>query len=365
VTNIYGMNSDKEFVSVLEDNICLRGAMSQLIIGRATAEVSLKIKDILRAYHIADWKSEPHHQHQNFAERHYGNIKSRTNVILGRTGAPPYSWLLCLQYVAYLYNHISIKSHDWKAPIQLLLGETSDIIVLLQFAFWEEAFFTRVNSGFPSESTEERGYFVGFAPHVGDLMTFQVLSKTTRKIIFRSNVHSVSTSGCPNYRLSTDGELDKDDYLSDDIPSKNIIQSAYNNLLDPPTTAPPTLVFQCSDLIDRSFLDSPCEDGTQHWVRITKAIADHIDTVNKHPDKVKFLLESSTGQYEKILTYLEVLNFLNDEDDHNIKQENGSLTKFKDIIGHQGPLTQQDTFYKGSKYNVQVSGRMVISHISH
>jgi hypothetical protein len=161
-------------------------------------------------------------------------------------------------------------------------------------------------------------------------------------------------TGCPNYRLST-GELDQDDYLSGDIPSKKFIQSAYDNQFAPPTIAPPTLpAFQCSDLIGSLFLDSPFEDGTQHWVRVTNAIADHIDTVNNHPDKVKFLLESSTGQYEKILTYLEVPYFLNDEDDHNIEQEIFSLTKVKDIIGPQCPLTQQDTLYKGNKYNVQV-----------
>jgi hypothetical protein len=99
--------------------------------------------------------------------------------------------------------------------MQLLPGETSDVSILMQFTFWEDVFNTHVNSSFPSESTEERGYFVGFAPSVGDLMTFQVLSKTTQKIIYWSNVRSAVTSGCPNSRLSTDGGLDKEDYLSD------------------------------------------------------------------------------------------------------------------------------------------------------
>jgi hypothetical protein len=38
VADIYAMKTDKEFVSVLEDNIRYRGAMSQLISDRATAE---------------------------------------------------------------------------------------------------------------------------------------------------------------------------------------------------------------------------------------------------------------------------------------------------------------------------------------
>jgi hypothetical protein len=49
-----------------------------------------------------------------------------------------------------------------------------------------------------------------------------------------------------------------------------------------------------------------------------------------------------------------VLSFLHDDSDHEIEQENGSLTKFKDIRAHAGPLNQNDTKYKGSKYKVQV-----------
>jgi hypothetical protein len=69
---------------------------------------------------------------------------------------------------------------------------------------------------------------------------------------------------------------------------------------------------------------------------------------------VTFLLLLSIGNYEKILTDIEVHNFLNNEDDHNIEQDNGEMTKFKDIVDHMGPLCQLDKHYMGSKYNVQV-----------
>jgi hypothetical protein len=81
-----------------------------LISDRALAEIGRKVKDILRALHIDDWKSEPHHQHQNIAERHYSTIKSRVNLIMNRTSAPGYTRLLCLEYVCFLYNHISNKT---------------------------------------------------------------------------------------------------------------------------------------------------------------------------------------------------------------------------------------------------------------
>jgi hypothetical protein len=173
VTDIYGMKSDKEFINSLEDNIRKRGAMDKLISDRAMAEIGNKIKDILRALHIDDWQSEPHHQHQNFAERHYATIKSRTNLILNRTGAPGSTWLLCLEYVCFLYNHISNQQLGWKSPLQLLTGETSDISILLYFTFYEEVLYSKHTSTFPSDATEEAGYFVGFGESVGDVMTLK------------------------------------------------------------------------------------------------------------------------------------------------------------------------------------------------
>ena len=75
VTDIYGIKSDKEFVNTLEDQIRKRGAMDKLISDRAQVEVSKKVQDLLRAYVIDDWQSEPHHQHQNFAERRIQTLK--------------------------------------------------------------------------------------------------------------------------------------------------------------------------------------------------------------------------------------------------------------------------------------------------
>jgi hypothetical protein len=94
VTDIYGMKSGNEFIITLEDNIRRRGAMDKIISDRALSEINQKVHDILRAYIIKDWQSEPHHQHQNYAERHYALIKSRTNIIMNRTGAPANTWLL-------------------------------------------------------------------------------------------------------------------------------------------------------------------------------------------------------------------------------------------------------------------------------
>ncbi|HSN65310.1 MAG TPA: hypothetical protein VLS94_01660, partial [Fusibacter sp.] len=172
VCDVYGMKTDKEFVNTLEDNIRKRGAMDKLISDRAQAEISSKVKTILRALVIDDWQSEPHHQHQNYAERRYQTVKARTNVIMNCSGAPAKTWLLCLGYVCFLMNHLATESLGWKTPMQVYTGETSDVSPLLHFQFYEEVNYMRHSSDFPSESTEEVGYFVGFGESVGDTMTF-------------------------------------------------------------------------------------------------------------------------------------------------------------------------------------------------
>ena len=102
VSDIYPMSSGKQFVKTLEDNICRCSAMDKLISDSAKNEISHKVKDILRAYNINDWQSEPYHQNQNPAEWRYRTIKAWTNTTMNRTGSPAHGWLLTLQYVCYI-----------------------------------------------------------------------------------------------------------------------------------------------------------------------------------------------------------------------------------------------------------------------
>ena len=59
VADAYPMKSGKQFVNILEDNIRRRGAMDKLLSDSAKTEISNKVMDILRAYHISNWHSEP------------------------------------------------------------------------------------------------------------------------------------------------------------------------------------------------------------------------------------------------------------------------------------------------------------------
>ena len=107
VSDIYSMRSGKQFVNTLEDNIHRCVAMDKLISDSAKNWISHKVKDILRAYNISDWQSERYHHNQNPAEWRYRTIKAWTNTKMNRNGAPAHCWLLTLQYVCYILNHIS------------------------------------------------------------------------------------------------------------------------------------------------------------------------------------------------------------------------------------------------------------------
>ena len=65
-------------------------------------------------------------------------------------------------------------------------------------------------------------------------------------------------------------------------------------------------------------------------------------------DKINFHLDVGQGRAEAIMSYVQILDHLDQQE----QQED--LYKFRAITGHQGPLSPQDENYKGSKYNVMV-----------
>ena len=126
--------------------------MDKLLSDSAKTEISNKVMDKLRAYHISNWHSEPYHQNQNPAEWRYRTIESWTYTVMNRSGAPANCWLLCLTYVCYLLNHIACTPLDGKIPLLVLSGITPDISIILLFTFYQPVFYATYDQNFPSES---------------------------------------------------------------------------------------------------------------------------------------------------------------------------------------------------------------------
>ena len=81
--------------------------------------------------------------------------------------------------------------------MSVLTGLTTDISILLMFSFWEPIYFPTGDAlsyahkpGFPSETAERKGRFVGFGEPVGDALTLKILMDDTQKILYRSTICS-------------------------------------------------------------------------------------------------------------------------------------------------------------------------------
>ena len=338
VSDVYPLQTEKQFVNTLQENIRNRGAMDKLITDRAQSEISTKVKDILRHYIISDWQSEPHYQHQNVAERRYQDIKRRTNKLLDWSGAPASLWLHGLMHVCYITNHAANSSIGNAIPLQLLEGTTPDISPLLQFDFYEPVYYKAHEPGFPSESVEKSGRFVGISENVGNALTYKILTDDTQKIIHRSAVRSALDPTIPNNRAKIDMDKEPHPYLKSKIDDKVTEES----------TQPIELVLtEPKDLEGKTFTTLQ-DDGQLKHAQIVEAIEDHEYKMSKHPDHLKFRCSMNYDQYEEILSYNEVMDYLEKNESNPI------VWKFKRIVGHQGPLDPSSPDYQGSSYNVKI-----------
>jgi len=162
-------------------------------------QIGAAVRDILCMYAISNFQCEPHHQHQNPAERKIQEVKKLTNAIMDRTATKAKYWLLCLLFCVALLNHLACKSLDWETPLYKATGQRPDISAFLIFHFNEKVLYA-VDNKFPSESPEKLGFYMGPAEHQGDTLTHLVLTADTDKVITRSAVRKFCAPDNPNLR---------------------------------------------------------------------------------------------------------------------------------------------------------------------
>ena len=365
VCDAYGIKSTKQFINTLSDNIRKRGAMDTLISDGGKYEISKRVTDLLRSLFIQDYQSEPYHQHQNKAENRFGLAKRYTNTVMNTSGCPACCWLLCLQYICIVLNHLASPTLQGICPVQALEGTTPDISFLLHFSFYEPVYY-RIDSSepdlnFPSSSNEKKGYWVGFADNQGDSLTWRILTEDTKKIIIRSGVRSALRTTTNQRLASPSGEGTT---LPFPIPYS---QQSQNYLpLDPLDASTPNFEhfgksqtgedednpipmanIDIPDLLGRSFLLPPEDNGERHMAKVID-IDDHGQTL----EDIKFKLKINKDQAEEIMSYNQLMDYIQKGTDS--EEDPDSLFKFRDIVAHQGPLESTDPNHKGSKYNVMV-----------
>jgi hypothetical protein len=114
----------------------------------------------------------------------------------------------------------------------------------------------------------------------------------------------------------------------------------------------PTL--NVDDLIGRTFLKPKDEHGERLRARILRKVVELDETHREQEDQLKFLLDIGNGRFQEIVSYNEILSYLEQQDRESMEFDNGTLWKFRAITAHQGPLAPGDHDWKGSTYNVQV-----------
>ena len=365
VCDAYGIKSTKQFINTLSDNIRKRGAMDTLISDGGKYEISKRVTDLLRSLFIQDYQSEPYHQHQNKAQNRFGLAKRYTNTVMNTSGCPACCWLLRLQYICVVLNHLASPTLQGICPVQALEGTTPDISFLLHFSFYEPVYY-RIDSSepdlnFPSSSNEKKGYWVGFVDNQGDSLTWRILTEDTQKIIIRSGVRSALRTTTNQRLASPSGEGTT---LPFPIPYS---QQSQNSLpLDPLDASTPNFEhfvksqtgedednpipmanIDIPNLLGRSFLLPPEDNGERHMAKVID-IDDHGQTL----EDIKFKLKINKDQAEEIMSYNQLMDYIQKGTD--AEEDPDSLFKFRDIVAHQGPLESTDPNHKGSKYNVMV-----------
>ena len=355
VADVYPMKSGKLFVNTLEDNTRRRGAMDKLLSDSAKTEISKKVMDILRAYHISNWRSEPYHQNQNTAEWRYRTINSWTNTVINRSGVPANCWLLCMIYVSYILNHVACGALNGSIPLLVLCGITPDISIMLLYTFYQPVFYAPHDQHLSSESEERTAFWVGFGEPCGDVMTHKLLDKITQTIIYRSAVRPITKSN-PNHRLDIDGGESGTSMGSSEgsKPTKTLkvptdfIRSRQDDV--DPSIIKPMPEFDTDTLICRTFHLPPQEHGETLRAKVTKKVVEEIEAAddNRIPN-INFILDIGEGKVDELITYIQLLDHLEqaEEEDNFMDQE---LYKFRAIID-EGPRLNN---WEGSKWNVQI-----------
>ena len=142
------------------------------------------------------------------------------------------------------------------------------------FRFWEPIYYKLDDSEFPSQPTEKRGYFVGISEHVGHALTFKILTDDTKKIIHRSRIRSALDPKERNLCID----------LAIDDSAPQVVKSKHDEDLKEGKQMP---TFEPTDLIGRTFLLPPEEDGQRFRGKIIESIFENEEELNNQPERIK------------------------------------------------------------------------------
>ena len=205
--------TSEEFLGALQDRVRYRGCPTGLEADNAPMYRGWKNSVYMRDVHLPLWQCESKYQHQNYAENRWQTVKRYTNRVMDRSGCPPYIWFLAMSYVIFCLNNCvdPTLADGTKSPLQVATFLMTDISPLLYFYFWEPVYFLLDESEqrFPGKSKELRGHWVGISEHIGNKMTYKIITDDDGTEICRSAIRTARDVTMKNLREDPI-ELDKD-----------------------------------------------------------------------------------------------------------------------------------------------------------
>ena len=113
-----------------------------------------------------------------------------------------------------------------------------------------------------------------------------------------------------------------------------------------PTSTKPLPEFNPDDLVGRTFLLPPGDNGERLWAEVTRKVVEDIEKEDgERVQKLSFILGIGNGKLEEIISYSQLVDHLEAaaNEDNEISDD---LYKFRALIGHQGPLKPTDPNWK-------------------
>ena len=152
-------------------------------------------------------------------------------------------------------------------------------------------------------------------------MTHKLLDKITQKIIYRSAVRP-NTKSNPNQRLDIDGgESGASMGASEGSkPTKTpkVPTVFIRSRQDDAGPSKPMPEFDPDNLIGRTFLLPPQENGERLRAKVTKKVVEEIAAAddNRIPN-INFILDIGEGKVEELMTYNQLLDHLDQADEQD------------------------------------------------
>jgi hypothetical protein len=240
-------------------------------------------------------------------------------------------------------NHTACSSLKNRTLIEVRTGQTPDVSKLLQYRWWEPVYFL------DEEGTECLGRWAGVAEHVGDELTFIVVSDKTGHAILRSDLRTATDPNAPNFRAET---IAVDHLASSGAQDPGSVFSPIG-LLPEVGEVERVYPYAPDDLVGKTFVREDQSTGDFIRYEIVRMLKKESEATK---EKLQYLVENRNGDQstEEVMDYTELCDIVEAQIEAVDNGESGGLLTFKSILAHQGLLSVRNPQYKGSAWNILV-----------